>query len=360
MKAVPRQRTNREIFRDTIGHRPHEQFLFYAAFTPDLAGRLCRHHGLEADAPVAEVLGAEFRDWVVPLSPRERRPEEFASYFAGIEKPAGWWITSMGLLNVPSGFHHFTGKISPLRDITTFAEIKAFPFPPETGFAEAPLAAAVAAARGRDRVAVGAIGHLYENAWQIRGYAQFLADMIERPAWCEYILDRLNERNINRAVAAARAGVDMLHTGDDIASQKSLMFSPAMWRRFIGDRWARVYEAARRVNPDIAIWYHSDGNISDVIPQLIEIGVTVLNPLQPECLDVARLKREYGRDLVFDGTIGTQSTMPFASPAEVRRVVAENRRHLGADGALILSPTHILEPEVPLANVEAFLEACRA
>jgi uroporphyrinogen decarboxylase len=120
-----------------------------------------------------------------------------------------------------------------------------------------------------------------------------------------------------------------------------------------------VYEAARRIKPDIEIWYHSDGNITDIIPELIDIGVTILNPVQPECMDIHEIKRRYGDKLVLDGTIGTQTTMPFGTTDEVRRTVRSRVRDLGRDGALILSPTHVLEPEVPVENVMAFLETSR-
>jgi uroporphyrinogen decarboxylase len=133
-----------------------------------------------------------------------------------------------------------------------------------------------------------------------------------------------------------------------------------MWREFMKKRWARVYEAARRIKPDIQIWYHSDGNIEPIIPELIDIGVTILNPVQPECVDLARVKKRFGDRLVLDGTIGTQTTMPFGTPDDVRSVIAERKRELGSDGALIISPTHVLEPEVPIDNVMAFVEAARA
>jgi uroporphyrinogen decarboxylase len=81
--------------------------------------------------------------------------------------------------------------------------------------------------------------------------------------------------------------------------------------------------------------------------------------LQPECLNIYECKRKYGKDLVFDGTVGTQTTMPFGTTGEVRQVVEDRKQQLGVDGALILSPTHVLEPEVPIDNILAFCEACR-
>jgi len=100
----------------------------------------------------------------------------------------------------------------------------------------------------------------------------------------------------------------------------------------------------------------SNCNIWDIIPELIEIGVTILNPVQPECLDIKSVKEEFGKYIVIDGTIGTQSTMPFGTPDEVREVIKARKREIGYDGALILSPTHVLEPEVPIENIMAFIE----
>ena len=181
-------------------------------------------------------------------------------------------------------------------------------------------------------------------------------DMIDRPEWCEHILDRLTETNLAIACAAARAGVDVIRTGDDVANQQRLMFRRDHWRRFMKTRWAKVYAAARAIKPNLEIWYHSDGNIEAIIPELIEIGVTILNPVQPECLDPVAVKRQYGDRLVIDGSIGTQTTMPFGGPDDVRETIRERVRTIGRDGAFIISPTHVLEPEVPLDNIAAFIE----
>jgi uroporphyrinogen decarboxylase len=145
--------------------------------------------------------------------------------------------------------------------------------------------------------------------------------------------------------------------GDDVANQRSLMFSIDLWRHFMKSRWEKVFQAARSVRPEIGIWYHSDGAILDIVPELLDIGVTILNPVQPECVDPVEIKRLLGRRAAIDGAIGTQTTMPFGTPADVKAMVRERVDTLGRDGALILSPTHMLEPEVPVENVLAFFEA---
>jgi len=122
-----------------------------------------------------------------------------------------------------------------------------------------------------------------------------------------------------------------------------MMYSLRTWRRIIHLRWSKLWAAVKEINPSSKIFYHSDGNIIMAIPELVEAGIDILNPLQPECLDIDAIYRDYGDRLTFDGTIGTQSTI----------------EKYGQNGGLIVSPTHVLEPDVPIANLEAFCEACR-
>jgi uroporphyrinogen decarboxylase len=199
---------------------------------------------------------------------------------------------------------------------------------------------------------------MYETAWQIRGYEQFLMDLVEQPEWAECLLDKMMARNMVAATAAARAGVDLIYFGDDVANQQAMMFSLPMWRKFMLSRWAKVWSAVRSISPATHIWYHSDGNITPIVAELRDAGVTILNPVQPECVDPAELRKQYP-NLNFHGTIGTQSTMPWGTPDDVRRVVRERVAACGANGRLMLGPTHVLEPEVPIANIEAFAEAAR-
>ena len=122
---------------------------------------------------------------------------------------------------------------------------------------------------------------------------------------------------------------------------------------------AATISAAKAVNPDVIALYHSDGVIDEIIPELIEIGVDVLNPVQPECVDPVALKEQYGDRLSFWGTIGTQTTMPFGTPEEVRETVKRMIETVGKGGGLLVAPTHLLEPEVPWENIEAMIQAVK-
>lgn len=141
-----------------------------------------------------------------------------------------------------------------------------------------------------------------------------------------------------------------------MGSQKGMIMNPEVFRKFLKPRLSKVIKSARRVKPKIHVFYHSDGKIDPIIPDLIEIGVTVLNPVQPGCMDPVELKRKYGEYLAFWGTVSTQTTMPFASPEEVKRVVRERIETVGKGGGLVIAPDQSLESDVPWENIVAFFE----
>jgi len=119
----------------------------------------------------------------------------------------------------------------------------------------------------------------------------------------------------------------------------------------------RVIESAKEVNPDMLVYYHSDGYIEPIIPDLIEVGVNILNPVQPECMDPTKIKERYGDRLAFFGTIGIQTTMPHGTPEDVRKEVKTRIETVGRGGGLLIAPTHVLEPDVPWENILAFFDA---
>jgi uroporphyrinogen decarboxylase len=200
-------------------------------------------------------------------------------------------------------------------------------------------------------------GTLFECAWLLRGLENLLVDFLANPDLAAALLDHLTATGIESARRLAEAGVDVLLTGDDVGMQRGMMMSPELWRQWLKPRLAEIIAAAKKVKPDVLVFYHSDGNIEPIIPELIEVGVDILNPVQPECMDPAQLKREHGNDLAFWGTVGTQTTMPFGTPEEVKAAIRERIESTGQGGGLLLAPTHVIEPDVPWENVEAFFEA---
>jgi uroporphyrinogen decarboxylase len=268
------------------------------------------------------------------------------------------WIDNWGVGYLDAHFHHFWRFVHPLRNAQTVQDIMDYPLPDLTadyrweGFADR-----VKAWQDRGHpVGVGPAAQLYEEAWYLRGQEQLLIDFHDNPELADALLDRILEIQLVAARRAAEAGADILRTGDDVGWQQGLLMSPAMFRRFLKPRYAKMFETVKSIKPDMLTYFHSDGNVEAIVPDLIEIGLDILNPVQPECMDPAEIKRKYGDRLAFWGTVGTQSTMPWGTVDEVRRVVKERIETVGPNG-LLLAPTHVLEPEVPWENIEAFVEA---
>jgi len=289
---------------------------------------------------------------------RTRLQTDFSPWLG--ELPKGAWVNEWGEAELPCSFYHFTDYVHPLAKAQTAKDIRDYPWPDILadyrweGFGD----------RVRDLHEKGypvcaGMAHLFEQAWHQRGLENFLCDMAQRPEMAETLLDIVNEMRVEYSRRAAEAGADVLSLADDVGTQRAMMMSPAMFRRWIKPGHAEAIAAARSVKPDMHVFYHSDGDIRAIIEDLIEIGITVLNPVQPECMDPAWVKAEYGDRLAFWGTMGTQTTMPFGTVDEVRRVVKERIETVGRGGGLVLAPTHVLEPEVPWENVVTFVEAAR-
>ncbi len=135
------------------------------------------------------------------------------------------------------------------------------------------------------------------------------------------IVNKCGEYTHAGARAAAKAGADMICFGDDIGMQQQMMIAPDLWRKWFKPPFAKAIADVKAIHPEALVFFHSDGYIEPVIPDLIEIGVDVLNPVQPECMDPEKIKKEYGKDLSFWGTVGVQSTMPFGTPKDIRELV---------------------------------------
>jgi uroporphyrinogen decarboxylase len=198
---------------------------------------------------------------------------------------------------------------------------------------------------------------IFETAWALRGLEQMLLDLAEDSGLADAILDIPFRYHLTAAKKLVEMGADMIWTGDDVGTQHGMLISPATWRRFLKPRMAEFISTLKATDPKVKVAYHSDGKIEKIIPELIEIGLDVLNPVQPGCMDPAKLKREYGDRLCFWGSIDEQQTLPFGTPEEVRKEVRERLETVGYDGGLILSPTHHVQLDTPLENFWAMVHA---
>jgi uroporphyrinogen decarboxylase len=197
---------------------------------------------------------------------------------------------------------------------------------------------------------------ILEAAWGLRGLEAMLIDFVSNPKLAERILDIPYQYHLTAAKRLVEMGVDMLWIGDDVGTQHSMLISPRHWRRFLKPKMARFIAELKSINPNVKVAYHSDGYIYPIIGDLIEIGLDVLNPIQPASMDPVRLKQEFGDRICFWGSIDVQHTLPFGSPEEVKAEVKQRLRTIGRRGGLIIGPTHYVQLDTPLENFWAMVD----
>jgi len=207
----------------------------------------------------------------------------------------------------------------------------------------------------------GICGVTYEICWYMRGMERWFLDMIENPAFCEALLDRTSTFWIDWMDGfLGQVGdlLDVVMIGDDLAGQQGPLFSPSFYRSVVKPRQRAVIDAIRK-RTDAKIWYHTCGSCVDLIPDLLDNGIDILNPVQVGApgMDPAVLKKRFGNRLVFwGGAIDSQHVLPFANPDQVRAEVRRNVKTLMPGGGYVFANVHNIQAGTPPENVVAFYD----
>jgi len=210
----------------------------------------------------------------------------------------------------------------------------------------------------REQFTILWVGDLWERATFIRGMENILVDVALEPDSVERLLGRLTDYILETMqILLSRYEFDAVALSDDYGTQKAMIMSPESWRRLVRPRLAEIFETAKRGGRHVFL--HSCGNIEPIIGDLIEMGLDILHPIQPEAMDVFRLKREFGRDLTLCGGLRTQDVLPRGTPEQVRDEVRRLKEVMGVGGGYILEPGITLQADVPLANMVAMIEEAR-
>ncbi|HKJ84769.1 MAG TPA: uroporphyrinogen decarboxylase family protein [Spirochaetia bacterium] len=289
-------------------------------------------------------------------------PDDARSLYAREELPERTRFDAWGVAHSAGSeaAYHMTRLHHPLRGATSLNEIVDFPQPRIHAEAELNrLRTETERIHDAGLAVMGGMAQtIWETAWAIRSMEDLMVDMMSEDEMATVLLDRVTDISCARAGLFAAAGCDIVHLGDDIGMQSTPMMSVDLWRTWLKPRLARVIDAAREKSADILIFYHSCGFVEPFIDDLIELGVEILNPVQPESMNFASIHERYGDRLSFWGTIGTQRTMPFGSVEDVKNEVRRNVGICGEAGGIVIGPTHVVEPEVPWENIVALREVC--
>jgi uroporphyrinogen decarboxylase len=248
----------------------------------------------------------------------------------------------------------------PLRDAASVEELKSYSWPEPDWWDWSPLPTALKQLDPREEYHIRLrIGSVFEFAWQLRGMQEFLMDLGTTPDVPVYIMERLTDvhvENLKRALDRGGDRIDMVYFYDDVATQNSLMISKAMWRKYIRPCHLRITEVARSHNKPVM--YHCDGAIYSLIPELIDIGISVLSPIQPDAKGMAlpNLKAEFGDKLTFHGGIDIIKTLPHGTRQQVITEARDRVDLLGRQGGYILCSSHHIQADTPADNVLALYE----
>jgi uroporphyrinogen decarboxylase len=199
----------------------------------------------------------------------------------------------------------------------------------------------------------------FEIGWFIRGMDDLMLDLALEPAKACALLDRVQEplmERLGRILEAGGDAVDIAEYNDDVGTQNGLMMSPEMWRKYLKPRIAEVFALIR--SHDKHVRYHSCGGVRDILPDLIDIGLEILNPVQPLArgMEPVALKRDFGRHLTFHGGIDMQEFLPHATVQQVRDGTRRLIDVLGHGGGWIACASHNLQPDTPPENIVAMYE----
>lgn len=201
-------------------------------------------------------------------------------------------------------------------------------------------------------------GTLFEPAYHLRGMEDFLMDMMLEEDAADVLLDKLTAHSKAIAIEAIKRGADWIWLGDDMGTQISMIMSPDLWRKYFKPRMKDIIDTIRKEKPEIPIAYHSCGAISPILPDLIEIGIDVINPLQESAtgMNHDEIRKLFGNKTTMFCGLDTQTFMVNAADDEIRKATKSMLERLGKNGKFLVGVSHTLQPDVPVENIVAMIE----
>lgn len=357
-----RQRVLTALKRTGIPDRVPIQF--------DLCRQLSDAFGAKYDIPV-HYTTSYFEDLTYRISANELRVAMGSDcVVVGAGLPSGYQhlTTDNGYIVNEFGMTMRQGPLymetvdTPLRGVSSAEQVRNHPFPDPLAPGRFDDAEKYIRQYKDDYFIIGDLElTMFEMSWHQVGLEKFLMDMATGEEYVNVLLDKVKAFSIGIGKRLAELGVDGIWFGDDFGAQNGMMISPRMWRKIFKPRYQELFQEFRAANPDLLIMYHSDGAVSPILEDLIEIGLDVFNPVQPNVPghDPQELKDKFGDRISFWGAIDQQQLLPNGMPEQIEADVAEKIRVLGAGGGFMIAPAHIIQSDVSMENVETFIAAAR-
>jgi uroporphyrinogen decarboxylase len=357
--------TQKERVLAAANHKHHDRPPIFVTLTHQVGEALSKHLGIPYEPAIDSLLSTRIshpklltslgNDCVgIAACPPADRPTQ-VSADGIITNEYGMVFKNAGLYNE---FYRF-----PLTHADTAADIDRYDWFDPHAAGRFTLAEETARTYGQQYAVMGDLETtIFETSWYLTGLEKLLTDLLMEPDYLHPLLDKIAEINLETGKRLIRAGADIIWAGDDFGSQSGMIMDPETWRYLFKPRIKKVFEGFRQTNPEIKIAWHSCGSILPIIPDFIEIGLDILNPLQPLAtgMNPEFLVKEYGRDLVFFGGIDIQELLPYGPIQKIRDEVTRRIEIFGKYQGYICAPAHNIQPDTPVEHILAFYETVKA
>jgi uroporphyrinogen decarboxylase len=333
---------NKEWIKKVLAHETAQAVPFNFSFSPPAQDKVEKHYG---GSPIEEVLDFPIRmKGMKTIKPLYASPAEFGPY-AKDEFEVRWTTNDLD-------------RGSPIGPCINDPDLSGYIFPdPSAEYRFEDLAQWCS--ENQDNFTIIWIGDLWERATFMRGMEHILLDIAMHPQFVKDLLRGIADYILaSLDILVSRFEFDGIALSDDYGTQHGLMMSPDMWREFIQPYLSEIYAKAKTNGR--TIFHHTCGDVSMIIPDMIELGLDILHPVQPEAMDPFALKKEFGKDLTLCGGVPTQTLLPYGTPDEVRAEVMKLKTHMGANGGYILEPGITLQADIPIENMAAMIDEARS
>ena len=326
--------------------------------TPEIRVKLKKHLGIDDNELLLQKLGVDIRR----VQPRFAGPKEMT----GMDGVSAQGKDFLGIIWKPvknelGSYNEI--EFHPLAHATTVKEIEEYSWPEVDWFDFSHVKDEIARINKDQRYSILYFaGGAFETPWYMRGMERYLMDLVECPDIAEAISSRAAEFYKKRALKAIEQSdgqIDMIGSGGDIGTQRGMMLAPDMWRKHVKPYSERLIRTFKDMG--LITYYHSCGSIVPVIEDLIEMGLDILDPVQPLAtgMEPEKLKQQFGDRLTFHGGIDEQELLPHATPEKVRNEVEHLIEVVGKDGGYIVCPAHAIQPDTPMENIMAIYETAK-
>ncbi len=357
----PRERVLKALNGEVVDRPPT-----FMTLTPEAAQKMSKHLNLPYEEPLDSMLSTRIShmDLLTAMGNdcvgiAATAPKNFPTRVIDEEKKI--LLNEWGMKFVDVGIY-FEFYEYPLAHATTVEDIERYNWPDPLAEGRFDAAAAVIEKYG-DRYAVVADleTSFFETSWYLVGMEKLLMDMAMGEAYVDALFDKVMQINTTIGKKLIEMGADIIWAGDDFGSQRGMMLSPDMWREKFKPRIKWMFSEFRKVNPDIKIAWHSCGSIIPIIDDFAEIGLDILNPIQPLAKDMVPelLMEKFGDKIGFFGGIDIQHLMPNESPEVIKKEIKRRIDILGKNGNYIVAPAHNVQVDTPEENILAFFEAVK-